>query len=337
MLRSLGGTVYRGSTAEMLEIDGSVGEGGGQVVRTAVALAALTGTPLRVTRIRAKRPKPGLAAQHCTAVQAVALACGAEMGGCHRGSDTLTFAPGEIAKTEIDLAIGTAGSIPLVLQAWLPVALETGGTITLTGGTEVSKSPTIDYFSEVLVPLLRSHGAKIEVEVLGRGYFPIGGGRVRVTVRPSILSPLAIAGVPVHAGIVSCSQNLPDHVAERQAQAAAAVLPGFSVRFERTPGPGTGTSVTVFEGAKGGVAIGKRGLPAEKVGWTAADELLAARSVACDVDVHLADQLLVYLARAGGSYSAPGVSSHAATTCRLLSLFGYEIAVSGATPAVFSA
>ncbi|WP_067046543.1 RNA 3'-terminal phosphate cyclase [Methanofollis ethanolicus] len=319
------------------EVDGAVGEGGGQVVRTAVALAALTGTPIRVTRIRANRPKPGLAAQHCTAVQAVALACGAEMRGCRRESDTLTFAPGKVGKTKIDLAIGTAGSIPLVLQAWLPVALEAGGTITLTGGTEVSKSPTIDYFSEVLVPLLRAHGARIEVEVLGRGYFPVGGGRVRVTVEPSTLAPLAIGGVPAHAGIISCSQNLPDHVAERQAQAASAALPGFPVRIERTPGPGTGTSVTVFEGAKGGVAVGRRGLPAEKVGWMAADELLAARAVACDVDVHLADQLLVYLARAGGSYSAPGVSSHAATTCHLLSLFGYEIAVSGTTPAVFSA
>lgn len=321
----------------MLEIDGSAGEGGGQVVRTAVALSALTGTPLRVTKIRAKRPKPGLAAQHCTAVQAVALTCGAEMKGCRRGSETLIFVPGEVRETAIELAIGTAGSIPLVLQAWLPVALERGGTITLTGGTEVSKSPTIDYFSEVLVPLLRTHGAKVEVEVLGRGYFPIGGGRVRVTVRPSTLASLDISRTPRRRGIVSCSQNLPDHVAERQAQAASAALPGFPVRIERTPGPGTGTSVTVFEGTKGGIAIGKRGFPAEKVGWAAADELLAAKKVACDVDVHLADQLLVYLARSGGSYSAPEASSHAETTCDLLSLFGYDVTVSGTKPAVFSA
>lgn len=321
----------------MLEIDGSAGEGGGQVVRTAVALAALTGTPLRVLKIRAKRPKPGLAAQHCAAVQAVALTCGAETKGCRRESETLTFMPGEVRKTSIDLAIGTAGSIPLVLQAWLPVALEAGGTITLTGGTEVSKSPTIDYFSEVLVPLLRAHGAKIEVEVLGRGYYPIGGGRVRVTVGPSTLAPLDISTLPCRRGIVSCSQNLPDHVAERQAQAASAALPGFPMRIERTAGPGTGTSVTVFEGTKGGVAIGKRGLPAEKVGRTAADELLAAKKVACDVDVHLADQLLVYLARSGGSYSAPETSSHAETTCRLLSFFGYDVTVAGTKPVVFSA
>ncbi|MDD3621312.1 MAG: RNA 3'-terminal phosphate cyclase [Methanofollis sp.] len=321
----------------MLEIDGSMGEGGGQVVRTAVALAALTGTPLRLTRIRAGRPKSGLAAQHCTAVRAVALACGAEMEGCAVGSTELTFLPGDLRRTEGEIAIGTAGSIPLVLQAWLPVALATGGSITLSGGTEVQKSPTIDYCARVLLPVLQAHGAKVRIEVLNRGYFPRGGGRVRVTVEPSTLRPLDLDTVPHHRGIVSCSQGLPEHVAERQAAAAAAMLPDYPIEIVRTASPGTGTSVTAWCGPKGGVALGKRGLPAEKVGRAAAQELLAALKTPGQVDVHLADQLLIYLALAGGRYTAPALSSHAATTCALLTHFGHEIAVSGTSPAVFSA
>lgn len=314
-----------------------MGEGGGQVVRTAVALAALTGTPLRLTHIRAGRPKPGLAAQHCTAVRAVALTCGAEMQGCSIGSTELTFFPGELRCARGEIAIGTAGSIPLVLQAWLPVALATGGAITLSGGTEVQKSPTIDYCAEVLLPVLQAHGARVRMEILNRGYFPRGGGRVRVSVEPSTLRPLDLTVVPPRRGIISCSQGLPEHVAERQAEAAAALLPDYPVEIVRTGGPGTGTSVTTWCGSKGGVALGRRGLPAEKVGRVAAWELLAAIETPGQVDVHMADQLLIYLARAGGRYTAPALSSHAATACALLARFGREVTVSGTSPAVFSA
>jgi RNA 3'-terminal phosphate cyclase (ATP) len=321
----------------MLEIDGSFGEGGGQVVRTAVALSALTGTPVRIRKIRAGRPKPGLAAQHCTAVRAVALACGAAMSGCSTGSETLVFEPGEIRRTAIALDIGTAGSIPLVLQAWLPVALVHGGSITLTGGTEVEKSPTIDYFMQVFASLLRAHGAEVRVEVRARGYYPAGGGVVHVTAGPSAIAPIDPARFPVGEGIVSCTQNLPDHVADRQAAAASAVLPGFPVKIERRTGRSTGTSVTAWAGAKGASALGRPGLPAERVGRTAAEGLCAARSTPGEVDEHLADQLLVYLALNGGMYTAPAASSHALTACSLLSQFGYDIAVSGTSPAVFSA
>ncbi|QYZ79596.1 RNA 3'-terminal phosphate cyclase [Methanofollis formosanus] len=320
----------------MLEIDGSMGEGGGQVVRTAVALAALTGTPLRLTQIRAGRPKPGLAAQHCTAVRAVALACGAKMQGCSIGSTEMTFFPGELRRAEGEIAIGTAGSIPLVLQAWLPVALAVGGSITLSGGTEVQKSPTIDYCARVLLPVLQAHGAGVRMEVLNRGYFPRGGGRVRVRVEPSSLRPLDLGRVPDHRGIISCSQGLPEHVAERQAAAAAALLPDYPVEIVRTAGPGTGTSVTAWCGPKGGVALGRRGLPAEKVGRAAARDLLNALEAPGQADVHLADQLLVYLALAGGRYTAPALSSHASTACALLARFGREVTVSGTSPVVFS-
>lgn len=321
----------------MLEIDGSFGEGGGQVVRTAVALSALTGTPVRIRKIRAGRPKPGLAAQHCTAVRAVALACGAALEGCSAGSDTLVFEPGEIRRTTIALDIGTAGSIPLVLQAWLPVALVHGGSITLTGGTEVEKSPTIDYFMQVFLPLLRAHGAEVRVEVRARGYYPAGGGVVHVTGGPSALAPIDPARFPNEQGILSCTQNLPDHVADRQASSASAVLPGFPVTIDRRTGRSTGTSVTAWAGAKGASALGRLGLPAERVGRAAAEGLLAACAAPGAVDEHLADQLLVYLALSGGRYTAPTASSHALTACSLLSTFGYEIAVSGTSPAVFSA
>ncbi|TAJ45775.1 RNA 3'-terminal phosphate cyclase [Methanofollis fontis] len=321
----------------MLVIDGSYGEGGGQVVRTAVAIAALTGTPIEIERIRAGRDRPGLAAQHCTAVRAVALACGAEMMGCSTGSGTLTFRPGEIGRTEIVLDIGTAGSIPLVLQAWLPVALVQGGRITLTGGTEVQRSPTIDYIIHVLLPVLTGHGAAIDIEVRGRGYYPQGGGEVQVTAEASTIAPLDLSGLPDTRGILSCSQNLPEHVAERQARAAAACLPGYEATIERREGRSTGTSVTVWNRAKGACALGRRGLPAEQVGRMAAEELRAALNTPGETDIHLADQLLVYLALSGGRYSAPAASSHALTACHLLERFGLSVRIEKGTPAVFSA
>lgn len=321
----------------MLEVDGSFGEGGGQVVRTAVALSALTGRGVRIRKIRAGRPKPGLAAQHCTAVRAVALVCGAALEGCSTGSGSLLFEPGEIRRTAIALDIGTAGSIPLVLQAWLPVALVRGGSITLTGGTEVEKSPTIDYFSQVFLPVLRAHGAGVRVEVRARGYYPAGGGEVHVAVEPSTLAPIDQARFPHEMGIVSCTQNLPDHVGDRQASAASAVLPDFPVTIDRRTGRSTGTSVTAWAGAKGASALGRLGLPAERVGRAAAEGLLSARAAPGAVDEHLADQLLIYLALSGGEYTAPHASSHAMTARSLLSAFGYEIAASGTVPVVFSA
>jgi RNA 3'-terminal phosphate cyclase (ATP) len=316
----------------MKVIDGSRLEGGGQLVRMAIALSALTATPVEIRRVRAGRKKPGLAAQHIAAVKAVARVCSAECTGLAVGSSRITFLPGEPTHRDIRVDVGTAGSIPLVLQAYLPVALRCGGTLVITGGTDVEHAPTIDYFQEVHAAVLRNLGADCTVEIRRRGYYPQGGGEVAVEVAPSRLRSLDLsaATAPRTCGIVSCSSGLPAHVAERQARAADAVIRGetgvpCTARCDRQDGPSTGTSCTVWSGARGSCALGRRGLPAEKVGKAAAWDLVEAIRSGAQVDRHLSDQLLVYLALAGGSFTAPAATLHARTMHWLLAEFGYDV------------
>ncbi|WP_292394660.1 RNA 3'-terminal phosphate cyclase [Methanoculleus sp. UBA303] len=316
----------------MLTVDGSRLEGGGQIVRLAVALSAISEKPVTVTRIRQNREKPGLAPQHIAAIRAVAGACDAECLGLSPHSSEITFTPGRIRRADLRIDPGTAGSIPLILQAWLPVALRAGGSITVTGGTEVAWSPTIDYLDSVLAPVLRRAGASIAIEVLERGYYPRGGGRVCVRVEPSRPGPVVIPeGEGRGCGIASCSAGLPAHVVERQAGAARDLLEEelslscTATLDARRGGASTGSSITVWSGAKGAVALGKRGLPAEEVGRTAARALARECRSPGTVDVHLADQLLIYLACYGGEYSTHTLSMHARTACWILSEFGYPV------------
>ncbi|MDK2916389.1 MAG: 3-terminal phosphate cyclase [Euryarchaeota archaeon] len=314
----------------MLTVDGSHLEGGGQILRLAVALSALSAEPVTVTKIRQNRKNPGLAPQHIAAVRAVAGTCDAECTGLTPGSREISFIPGRIRRTDLAIDPGTAGSIPLIVQAWLPVALAAGGSITVSGGTEVPWSPTVDYLEHVFAPVLRRAGASIEITVFERGYYPRGGGRVRVRVEPSRPAPIAIPE-ETDCGIVSASAGLPAHVAERQAAAARELLNrelGLSCTAaldSREGAASVGSSVTAWSGAKGAVALGRRGLPAEEVGRTAARALTDECRSPGTVDVHLADQLLVYLALYGGEYSTHTLSMHAETACWLLSTFGYAI------------
>lgn len=318
----------------MLALDGSALEGGGQIVRSAVALSAITGTPIEISNIRAGRQHPGLRYQHCAAIRAVAAVCGADMEGCEVGETRLLFHPGKVENREVTIHIGTAGSIPLVLQAWVPVVLECGGTIQAAGGTEVPMSPTIDYFENVYARALRLLGTDIRTEIRERGYYPKGGGCVTVTVKQSRPRPLSLG--PTSAapgrGIISCSSNLAGHVATRQAASAQAVLKEEGVEelpvdFDRRRGPGTGSSITAWAGFKGACALGKRGLPAEKVGRSAATSLVNEIRSAGEADQFLADQLLLYLARYGGRYTTSQYTLHARTMVWVLEKFGYVIDV----------
>jgi RNA 3'-terminal phosphate cyclase (ATP) len=334
--------MYCSSTQKMLNIDGSSGEGGGQLVRNAVALSAITGEPITITRIRAARDNKGLAAQHIAAIKAVASACDAECSGISPGSGTIIFSPQDLKYREVSVTVGTAGSIPLVIQAWLSVALCAGGILHITGGTEVLRSPTIDYLDHVLGSVLRSSGAEIDLDILKRGYFPEGGGEVTVRIEHKKMLPIMPDDDEDHpCCIFSCSSNLPDHVTQRQASAADALLCPWlgepcTISLDRRTGPSTGSSCTACKGAKGGIALGKRGLPAEEVGRNAANALITEIKNPGTVDIHLSDQLLVPLALFGGSFSTSTLSSHAETVCWLLSRFGYDITVRRGIPMEFS-
>jgi RNA 3'-terminal phosphate cyclase (ATP) len=304
----------------MLEIDGSYGEGGGQIVRTAVALAAVTGTSVRIKRIRQGRPKPGLAPQHARAIWALAEICSAKTAGVEPGSADIAFEPGWIKGGRYGVDIGTAGSITLLVQCLLPAMIKADGpiTLTVTGGSDVRWSHTIDYFENVFLPSLREFGAQVEMECRRRGYYPRGGGLVVLTVSPGRLRPahLKFMKPNVVEGVSHCS-NLPDHVARRQAESANQVLKdaGYvsDVAFEVLKETSTGSGITLWSEHKGGSALGERGIRAEEVGKAAAEEMIAELASTAAVDVHLADQLIPYLALAGGSYTVRQVSRHAST------------------------
>ena len=306
----------------MIEIDGSFGEGGGQIVRTAAALSAVTGKPVHITKIRQGRPRPGLAAQHAGAILALAKLCRARTAGVQPGSVELTFQPGKICAGSYSVDIGTAGSITLLLQCLLPAMIRADGPISLQvrGGTDVQWSPTVDYFRFVFLPALRLFGAEVEFELLQRGYYPKGQGTISMSVDPGPLQSAhlrhEVAARPLIRGISHCG-NLPEHVARRQAEAAAAELKqaGFDaeLKTEILRLPSMGSGITLWSGGKGASCLGERGLPAEKVGRAAAQELIAELKSRASVDVHLADQLIPYLAMAGGSYTAREVSLHTKT------------------------
>lgn len=308
----------------MIVIDGGMLEGGGQIIRTAVAAAALTGDPVHITNIRRNRSSPGLAAQHLAAVRAAAAVSGARVVSGEIGSTEILFYPGTLEKKDVTIDIGTAGSIPLVLSAWLPIALRCGGSITVTGGTEVKAAPTIDYFKDVFLQYLIAHGARVSLTIGARGYFPTGGGTVQVIAMPSELMPTGSAQ-STGSGIISASCGLFRHVAERQAKSAAAIAGDLPVRIDRQKGPGIGSSCTVYSGSHGGSALGRRGLPAEDVGRMAAEAYLFSQGG--DVDFHLFDQLLLYLAMNTGSLTTSRLTLHARTVVWLLEHFGYHISI----------
>jgi len=310
----------------MIEIDGSFGEGGGQIVRTAVSLSAVTAKPVHITKIRQGRPKPGLAAQHAHAIMALAGICNAKTSGVEPGSSEIVFAPGQIKGGNHRVEIGTAGSVTLLMQCLLPALLGADGpsSLRVLGGTDVQWSPTIDYFRSVFLPALSSFGADVRLDLLQRGYYPRGQGIVLLEVVPGELKPAHFpsTGQDESRNVakimgISHSSNLPLHVAVRQAEAAAKRLleAGYDAEIvqESLNLPSTGSGITLWSEGKGASCLGERGLAAEKVGRRAAVELIDELGFRASVDVHLADQLIPYLALAGGSYTVRKVSLHAKT------------------------
>ncbi len=330
----------------LVEIDGAMGEGGGQLLRYSAAISAITGTPIRVYNIRAKRRKPGLRFQHLAALRFLAELVSAEARGLEVGSTEVYFAPRrrpQPGRYRVD--IGTAGSVTLFLQAVTPVLLAARGPIQLEviGGTSVKWSPPYPYFEQVLVPLFRLAGARIESRLLRRGFYPVGGGIVRVATDYSYpLSPIVLDERVQHGPVrgVSYVGNLPCHIAERQKGSAERFLSGRGVAVEgievdcRTPARGRGTGIVLWapggRGVVGGDALGERGKPAEVVGREAAERLYESISLGVPVDPHASDNLVIYMALARGRSSVltTRLTSHTETALRLCSMIaGAEYAV----------
>jgi len=304
----------------MLEIDGSYGEGGGQLVRTAVALSAVMGKEIRVTNIRKNRPNPGLKQQHLKALETAAKICEARISGLFPGSTELSFAPVEIKGGKYDIDIGTAGSITLLLQCImpaLPFAKEEVG-LAVRGGTDVAWSPTIDYLQHVTFRALERLGYSGRITLKEHGYYPKGGGKVSAFFKPCRLKGFHFLKEEEEIRGISHASNLPAHVPLRQAEAASTRLmeTGYPSQIETQSFEAfsTGSGITLWTGFIGGSALGEKGLPAEKVGKAVADEIIPELRAGTSVDVHLADQLIPYMALAGNSsYTVRELSLHAAT------------------------
>lgn len=330
----------------MIEIDGS--EGGGQLLRSGLSFSALTGEPFEMTAIRGSRPEPGLRPQHLTAVQLVADVCDATVSDIEVGSDALTFEPGPVRPGEYSIDIGTAGSITLLFDAVLPLAatIDEPLAVTATGGTDVKWSPTMSYYRRVKLPLLRRHGLNAVVEVDRPGFYPVGGGRGTLRLGPSSLSPIDLTGRGAFEGARVVSIATPEleeaSVAERQAERATERLEEVdrppverTIRYASADSPGSAVSIVLeYERSVAGFdALGERGKPAESVADDAVDAAIEFDDPSGDdgdppaVDRHTADQLMVFLALAGGSVAIPTVTDHVASNRELLASFGFELSI----------
>ncbi|MDD1771305.1 MAG: RNA 3'-terminal phosphate cyclase [Methanomassiliicoccales archaeon] len=314
----------------MIELDGSQGEGGGQIVRTALSLSAITGEPFRISSIRAGRPEPGLRPQHLAGVKLMQSICSADVQGAEVGSTCLEFHPGIVLGGSYVLDVGTAGSLTLLMQSVLPalVLSPVHTELVLTGGTDVRWSPPVDHHGNVLFPLLRRMGAKLDMTVERRGFYPKGDGHMRLTVQGGPLRPLHLTdrGELLRLSGTAYVQGLSEKVAERMAASARKDLPDAEVRKEVTNGRSIGAGISLYaeyaNSLLGWSCLGERGMPAEDVGHEAAAGLLREIAAGGTLDVHTADQILPYMALAGGgSFSVREVSGHLATQMAIVPRF----------------
>jgi RNA 3'-terminal phosphate cyclase (ATP) len=318
----------------MIEVDGSQGEGGGQVLRTALSLSLCTGQPFRIGAIRARRAKPGLMRQHLTAVDAAAQIGAAQVEGAALGSQELTFCPQAVRPGDWTFDVGTAGSTTLVLQTVLPALLTAvqRSTLTLRGGTHNPLAPPFEFLSLAFLPLLARMGPQVTAALVRRGFFPAGGGEVRVQIQPvRRLAPLALEdrGAQTAAYAEAVVSRLPAHIAQRELEVVRGALNLSASALhvtedQQAPGPGNVLLIVqayervteVFAG------FGERGVRAEQVAQSTVDQALRFGRSAAAVGEHLADQLVLPLALAGrGSFTTLEPSGHTRTNLEVIGRF----------------
>ncbi len=319
------------------EVDGSFGEGGGQILRTAVAFSLIQQKPVRVVKVRAGREVPGLRQQHVSTLLAMKAISGAELRGVELGSTEVLFVPGAATAASASVDMKTAASITLLLQAVIPaIALSrSSAVLRITGGTDVPWSPTLDYLSQVVRPAYRALGINFDVKAGRRGYYPRGGGKVTAEVGPSSrISHVDLTrgeGKP-EADLVSRCGSLPRHVADRQLESMAESLSSAGVTVssriaseEQSDSPGSSALASVTRGGRilGADAIGARGVRAEDVGRRVADRLLSDLTSGAVVDANLADMMAPLLSMADGEsrLRVPRITPHLETSLYVARLF----------------
>ncbi len=318
----------------MILIDGAAGEGGGQVVRNALALSLVTGQRFRIGNIRGGRDKPGLMRQHLTAVEAALTIGGAVCEGASVGSTEIAFTPGRVEPGEYRFAVGTAGSTSLVLQTVLMPLLLAGGPsrLVLEGGTHNMMAPPFDFIERVFLPVINRMGPQVSARLTQHGFFPRGGGRIEVDIVPGALVPVdCIDRGPLQSvSATAMFAALPFDIAEREIKAARAVLSdwpeeAFAVRqLPEEQGPGNALLLeAVFEHATEIVTgFGKLGVSAESLAKTAAQRMAGFLASDAFAGPYLADQLLLPFALAGGgSFTTVKPSQHARTAADVIARF----------------
>ena len=317
-------------------IDGSYGEGGGQILRTSIALSAILGEDVEIINIRAKRRNPGLAAQHLWGIKLAGMMSNAKISGLKVGSQRVVFSPNKIKGGEYRIDIGTAGSITLLLQTAIPIALFADDKVILkiTGGTDVSWSPPIDYYRHVLSYFLRRMGAKMDIEVIERGYYPEGGGKVRVEIEPAELEGLKILerGEMKGRRAYINMRGLPMHIVERMKKN----LRGYEL-FEdvgnasRSRGCGLVILEEYSHTILAGDSLCKKGLPAEKVARIAIEKLDKERNSNSTVDVNMGDHLITFGSLANGTtaYYVRELTEHIKTNAWVVQKFGKRVKIEG--------
>lgn len=314
-------------------IDGSQGEGGGQILRTSLALAAITGTPVRIQQIRARRAKPGLQRQHLVAVQAAARVCNGHLEGAELNSREIAFTPQAPCAGTYAFDIGSAGSCTLVLQTVLPILLCTDGpsSVSIRGGTHNSMAPPVEFLQESFLPALHRCGVSATITLERHGFYPAGGGSIQATIQPWLAhAPLELMergkAIGRHAEVLLA--NLPAHVASREAQALKHGLhwshQEVDEREVRADGPGNAIIARLRHANVTAVctAFGELRKAAEQVAQDCVKQVRRYAEAEAPVCEHLADQLLLPLALgAGGRFRTAKPSEHTLTNASIIARF----------------
>ena len=318
----------------MLTIDGSIGEGGGQILRTALSLAAITGTPVRFERIRARRPKPGLMRQHLACVKAVAELCGGELSGAELNSQELELKPGAIRGGSYRFVIGSAGSTILLAQTLLPVMLfaDSPSVVTLEGGTHADHAPVFEFFAQVFLPCLRKLGVTVDTTLDRYGFFPVGGGQITLSTMPARAwrqFSLTERGDLREARVTALGSGLDRAILTDELQffqAGLADTPAFSGKISEVPSPGSGNvlfaelryaNLTELFSTCGNFSLSRANVAKRTLG-----QVMQYLRNGWVVGQYLADQLLLPLALgAGGHYLTGQPTRHAETNAEVIRKF----------------